>query len=197
MNTHKQQRQMELLIGLGFIVATFAYATGNSLLSDYLANPLNDGNAFLGAALEIVNSIAVASVGYLSYKRLKDYNKNTMTLYKYARYFEALILFIGTVSLWFLSTSAPEVQIAFRTGCFNVTMLVFGTASILYCLQLYKTRLTYQWLSLLGVIGYLSLTVYALLGLFHVPVSMFLFAPGGIFELVFPLVVMVRGFRGA
>jgi hypothetical protein len=57
-----------------------------------------------------------------------------------------------------------------------------------------------SWLARLGIVGYVAIALSAPLDVFGIasldsPVGMLLYVPGAVFELVLPILLIVRGFR--
>eukprot|EP00003_Mantamonas_plastica_P017076 TRINITY_DN2849_c0_g1_i1.p3 TRINITY_DN2849_c0_g1~~TRINITY_DN2849_c0_g1_i1.p3 ORF type:complete len:122 (-),score=49.88 TRINITY_DN2849_c0_g1_i1:430-795(-) len=79
--------------------------------------------------------------------------------------------------------------------CFNFAMLSLGVGSIPFCLTLWKKQLCPSWMALLGLIGYICLIASAVLDMFGADavVTGSLFAPGGLFEIIFPIQLIVNG----
>src|SRR5918998_854301 len=73
--------------------------------------------------------------------------------------------------------------------------IALGLGSIPFCYLLYRTRLIPRWMAVLGLIGYAALLIGGLLELFGLNLSMIHFAPGGLFELILPIWLIVKGFN--
>ncbi len=76
-------------------------------------------------------------------------------------------------------------------------MIALGLGSLPFCYLLYRARLIPRSLSVLGLIGYAALFIGGLVGLFGLNLSMMHFLPGGIFELVLPIWLIVKGFTAS
>ena len=72
-------------------------------------------------------------------------------------------------------------------------MLVLGIGSIPMCLALLKHKITPSWLAIWGVIGYAVFAFGFLMELFGKEWSMYLLAPGGLWEVTFAIWLIVRG----
>jgi hypothetical protein len=77
-----------------------------------------------------------------------------------------------------------------------------GTAGLVLSFLLLRSRLVTQWLCILGIVGYAAL----LLGVagsvlsitdIHSGAGVLFLAPGGLFELVLPLVLIFKGLKPA
>ena len=81
---------------------------------------------------------------------------------------------------------------------FQIAMIALGAGSLLLCYVLYKFRLVPRALSVLGFVGYIAIFAYGLLEIFAQNIGFIgsvLFAPGAIFEIAFPLWLIVKGFN--
>ncbi|MBW3606035.1 MAG: DUF4386 family protein, partial [Actinobacteria bacterium] len=70
---------------------------------------------------------------------------------------------------------------------------------MLSCL-LYKAQLVPTWLSWLGIVGYIAIVAAIPTTLLNIAtldsgVGMLLYVPGGLFELLLPILLIARGFR--
>ena len=74
-------------------------------------------------------------------------------------------------------------------------MIALGLGSLPFCYLLYKSRLIPRWLSGLGFIGYVALLTSALLEVFGYSAGMTLYLPGALFELIFPIWLIAKGFN--
>jgi len=72
-------------------------------------------------------------------------------------------------------------------------MVVLGIGSFLLCVALYRYRLVPRLLAGFGFVGYAALLTSSCLSLTGQEVSPLLFAPGAVFEIAFPLWLMIKG----
>lgn len=174
-------RTTATIVGVLFIIATVTYAVGNGLIES--------GYIWGGIALELVNSIAVVSIAILFVPILKPYSLPIAYGYLATRIAEAVILTVGAfVPLVSLTMSGYYTA-------FQLAMLVLGVGSLFFCYLLYQTRLIPRPLSILGLVGYGAIAVYGFTELLGSSIGMILFVPGGIFEILFPLWLIVKGFN--
>jgi hypothetical protein len=75
-----------------------------------------------------------------------------------------------------------------------MAMITLGAGSLALCYVLYVARLVPRAISLLGVAGYVALFVSGWLATLGSDLGVLLFIPGAIFEVVFPLWLIIRGF---
>jgi Domain of unknown function (DUF4386) len=78
---------------------------------------------------------------------------------------------------------------------FQVAMIALGLGSMPFCYLLYKTKLIPRYISVLGLIGYATLLTAALLEVFGYSTGLVLYLPGALFEIVFPVWLIVKGFN--
>lgn len=199
---YNHNRRMDIAIGLSFIIATIFYASGSGMVTEALTSTvINMRTLLTGVLLEIGNSATVIALGVLFLERFKNKNKTLIIGYAITRAVEAVLLIVGSLfALLALKSSSSEilqVALVLREGFFSAAMLVLGIYSAVFFAYLYKESIGPRWLMGLGVVGYIMTSVYALImigtGLTVNP--LFLFVPGGIFEIVLPLWLIFKGFN--
>jgi Domain of unknown function (DUF4386) len=80
---------------------------------------------------------------------------------------------------------------------YQIAMLVLGIGSLMFCYVLYQSKLIPRFLSAWGFVGYAALAMGALLELFGLKVGLLYSIPGGLFELIFPIWLIVKGFNSS
>jgi hypothetical protein len=145
-----------------------------------------------GLALVAANSVAVAVVGVLGQRLLRDHHPRAATVYLGARVTEAILLAGGI----FLHQLADATD-ADNTG-YLLAMIALGVGS----LPFWHAAGRGHWLSnrfaLWGIAGYLVLACGALLELTTGrEVTIIAAVPGGLFEFAIGLYLLVRGFGTA
>lgn len=188
-----QKRTYEVVIGISFIVATLCYSTGSNLITTSIAHSQMNLTTYLGILLELINSIAVLVIGILISKLLKVKHKALSQSYLAARVFEALMLGFGALSPLIISN--VDLVNTIRLVSFNTGMISLSLVSLWLCYSLFKYRYVHSLLALTGLVGYLTLGIYSMLTLIGYPASMLLFIPGAVFEIVFPIYLMVKGMK--
>ena len=168
-------------IGIFFLLAFLAYGIGSQLFES-----TNNPEKYLGALLIVTNSVIVLFIGILLRKTLKLYNPAVGNIYLFTRIFEALALAVIVLTL------APKVSISGDLG-YKLAMLVLGIGSIPMCLTLLKHKITPSWLAIWGAIGYAVFAFGFLMELFGKEWSLYLLAPGGLWEITFGIWLIVRG----
>ena len=193
MNLIYKKRNYEKSIGVLFLLATLSYGIGNQLITQSLKNS-NQSTLFIGMGLEVINSLIVCAIGWLSYGLLKTLDKSIIRGYFLSRFTEGILLAIGSLSLIFVSRFDLESIVKFRDYTFALAMLVLGLFSIRYFKHLLKKNIAPRWLLSIGVLGYISLSIYALSFILIGILPMWLFIPGAIFEVVFPIYLIIKGY---
>lgn len=205
-------RKTSAAIGGLFLLAIFAYATGNGLFESLLKGPASIGDhtaqAATGACLMLLNSLAVAGIGVLMLPVLTPYSKTMAYGYLSARLIESIVLIVGIISLLSLlpisraTVGDPQllqtlVAVA-RHGQFaayQIAMAVLGVGSVLFCYGLFQLNLIPRFMAVWGLIGYLLLATGAVLELFGIPIGIIMAIPGGLFELAVGLFLIFKGFK--
>ena len=164
------------LIGAFFLLAFLAYGIGRQLFES-----TDDPEKYLGASLIIANSVMVLFIGILLRKTLKLYNPTVGNIYLFTRIFEALALL----------TILLNGNVSDDLGYFPA-MLVLGIGSIPMCLTLLKHKITPSWLAIWGAAGYAVFAFGFLMELFGKVWSMYLLGPGGLWEVVFAVWLIMR-----
>lgn len=207
------------LAGACFLIPLLAYGIGSNLISSLAAEPghvlsiaSSRPQMMTGALLLVINSLSVTAIAVLLYPVLKRYSTRTGLWYLVARMMEALILIVGLIGLLLLFTLGTEsaktnpadptcTNLFFQMGrqsnfwAYHLAMIILGLGSIPFCYLLFRERLIPAFLSILGLLGYSLLALGACLELFGYSVGILLSLPGGLFELIFGVWLMLKGFR--
>jgi hypothetical protein len=186
-------RKIAIAVGVLFFTATLSYGVGSALITSALEAPddLNPNNTQvgIGVVLEAINSAAVVCIGVLLFPILRRYSERMALGYAGARIIESVLLIVGALSALLLLT------LRWHELTFEVAMIALGAGSLLLCYILYKAKLVPRAISVLGFVGYIALFVYGLSEIFGLNIGLVLFIPGGIFEIVFPLWLIIKGFN--
>ena len=209
------------MVGLLFLVATATYMIGSGLLAsvmavpDYLAQVYpNQAQVFTGALLQLVDTAAVVAIGLIMFPILKRHSPTLALSYVATRVLECAFLAAGAIkSLALIPLSAAYLQAgAADSGYFEtlgalyqaesllnyqVGMAVLGLGSIFFCYLLYTSKLIPRALSLLALIGYVALLCGALLEMAGYGFGLWFYIPGGLFELILPFWLFVKGFNSS
>lgn len=207
------------IVGALILLATATYMFGEGLLAtilnapDYLRHVApNSTQVVIGVLLRFVDAAAVAAIGILLFPIVRKHNEAIALSYAATRIIECVLLLVaGICSLSLITLSqeygqagAPDasyvqafggVLVAQSSLAFQIAMIALGLGSLPFCSLLYRTRLIPRPLSVLGMIGYAALFIGGLVELFGLNLSMMHFLPGGIFELIFPIWLIAKGFN--
>jgi len=207
------------VIGVLFLVSTGAYMIGSGLLDpvlnrpDFLANLFPDRtNVVTGSFLELINAMAVAGIAMLMYPILKKHNEAFALGYFGSRIMESVLLIISAIgplvlialSKNYISVGTPKgsyfqtignLLLEAHSVLFQMAMIVLSLGSLLLCNVLYRSRFVPRFLSVIGFIGYAALLVSGCLVILGEEIGPVLYVPGAIFEIVFPVWIIVKGFN--
>ncbi|MBU7320011.1 DUF4386 domain-containing protein [Paenibacillus oleatilyticus] len=213
-------RRSAVIVGVLFLIATAAYISGNALIEsmmnapDYLRDVyLKKDQVILGVLLELINSVAVVGIAIVLFPILKRHNEKIALGYIGFRVMEAMLLIVGTIgpllrvklSQEYIQAGAPTHSYFHTIGAlaaegsflaFQLAMIVLGLYSLVFCTLLYRSKLIPRFLSVLGLIGYASLSASAIVELMGYN-GMVLYAPGALFEIIMPLWLIVKGFNSS
>ena len=168
------------IVGALFLAAFVCYGVGSALVD----RPV-------GAALMLLNSVVVATIGALVFGIFRRRHLRTATTYLVARAVEAALLAVGVLSL--ISMRSPEGN----DLAYQFAMLTLGVGSVPFCWALQRDRFGPGWLAVWGIVGYVVLAVGALLELIGLSAGLALAIPGGLFEVALGLTLIARGFPEA
>lgn len=202
----KLQRKSEIIIGLLFFIATASYMLGSGLIESVLQgnNTININNkqVRIGVLLELINSAAVVGIAALIFPLLRKYSESMTMIYVSARIVESVLLLICAIGpLLLISFNQVEAQqlnsmiTLLNNYLFQVAMLSLSAGSIFLCYVMYMNKLIPRALTILGFVGYLLLLVSGLLVIIGYEGTVFLYIPGALFEIIFPLWLIIKGFN--
>lgn len=164
----------------GLVLAAFLLYGGGSALVD----SGNDG----GALMMLLNSLAVAAIGVVALPVLQRTDPLAATGYLTTRILEAALLAVGTALV--LSPATEEAA----DVIYWFAMIALGLGSLPFCRALLRARLVPPPLAVWGLFGYACLAAGAVLEVLDVGGGLLLSAPGGLFEVAFGVLLLVRGF---
>ncbi|MFE0590767.1 DUF4386 domain-containing protein [Micromonospora echinospora] len=164
------------LVGAFVLLAFVCYGIGSALAGQ-----------FAGTTLVVLNSVMVAAIGVLVFRALRRPHPASAWTYLVARGAEAFLLTAGIVLLDRAGAGAADVA-------YQVAMVSLALGSLPLCLTLRRRRWVPGWLAIWGFGGYALLATGAAAELMGAKVGLVLAIPGGLFELVFGLLLLVRGF---
>jgi hypothetical protein len=165
------------IVGVLFLAAFFCYGVGSAL-----------ADRAVGAALMLLNSVVVATIGVLVFRVFRRPHPRTSAAYLIARGLEAILLAVGVVGLVSMR-SAEANNLAYQGA-----MLVLGVGSVPFCLALLRDQFVPRRLAIWGMVGYAVLAAGALLELLGLAVGLVFAIPGGLFEVALGLILMALSF---
>jgi hypothetical protein len=177
----------------------------------------NRTQVIIGVLIAFFDALAVVGIAVLLFPILKKQNESIALGYVAIRTAEFPILLVWllspllliTVSQEYLKAGAPDassfetlgaVLIALRLWSWQLIYIINGVATLMLAYLLYQSRLIPRSISVLGLIGgavLLAGTSAAMLGLIDVDqgAGMLAVLPGGLFEFILPIWLIVKGFN--
>jgi hypothetical protein len=207
------------IVGSLILTATVTYIIGSGLIGSILDAPdylrqvyQNSTQMVSGVLIMFVAATANVGIGVLLFSILRKHSEPVALGYVVTRIFDgagvvvsgSFALLLIALSQGYVQAGAPDASYLQELGillvagsetAFVVTMIALGLGSIPFCYLLYRTRLIPRSIAVLGLIGYAALFIGSSLELFGLNLSMIHYAPGGLFELIFPIWLIVKGFN--
>ena len=186
-------RWVATTVGILFVVQMVTAMFGTSLIQAFVDGDTDRLPLTVGVLLMICAGLVVVTIGLLMYPVLKDINP------RLARWYPALRITECTVSAVCGVYLLAQLQVVP-----NHLLWIYvptGLGGIILTYLLLVSRLVPRAIALLGLVGYVSLTIGVpldLLGLLDMTAGagLLLVVPGGLFELVFlPIWLIAKGFR--
>jgi Domain of unknown function (DUF4386) len=180
------------LVGVLFLTSTAAFSVGSALIASYFSGDRPEPSTLLaGVLLEVYTGLAVAGIGLAMLPLLRCHDARLARAYLVLRVLECLaIVIVGAYML----ARRRELQ--------HDDLLIYSftaVGGIILSYLLLVSGLIPRLLSMLGMVGYLVLLAgipAALIGIADLDTgwgTIFL-VPGGLFELILPLLLLVKGF---
>ena len=179
-------------VGILFVVQMITAMFGTSMIQGFVDGNPDRGSMTAGVVLMACSGLAVVAIGLLMYPVLKQVNATLAFWYPTLRVVECLVS--AACGIYLLATS--EVVPNHLLWVYVPT----GIGGMILCYLLLVGRLVPRPISLLGLVGYASLTVGVPLDLLGVldmsaGAGLLLMVPGGLFELVvLPIWLVAKGF---
>lgn len=170
------------IVGLCILTAFPLFGGGQALLENELH--------WLGLFMCLSNSVAVITIGFLMRPVIATTTPRTGNIYLVARITEGVLLGISAIAfqsrfLGFTITSDVFYQLG---------MIALGLGSLPMCRWLIGSKLVPPMLGRLGVVGYLCLVAAMIASANGLETaSMALLLPGAVFEVMFGLILVLRG----
>jgi hypothetical protein len=212
-----RDRKTAVLVGALFLVATATFLASSMLITPILSSPdylaavgKNSTLVVAAALLALIDGVAVVGIAAALYPILKLRHTSLAVGYAGMRTAELAIIAVYVLCpLLLVSISRSETAtdsgataallVALRYWTLMIVYLFNGVAGLLLSFMLLRTRLVPRTLSVLGLVGYAALLAGAVLdalGLISTAsgAGAIALAPGGLFELVLPIWLFIRGF---
>jgi hypothetical protein len=209
------------LVGALFLVATATFFVSSAVLTPFLLTVGSPGHlaavgksstlVIAAALIAFIDGLAVVGIAAALYPILRVRHPELALAYAGMRIAELAIIAAYVLSpLLLVSLSRSEIAadsattatllVALRHWTLMFVYLFNGVAGLMLAYMFLRTRLVPRALSVLGLVGYAGLFVGAsldALGLVDTASGSGLVAlvPGGLFELVLPIWLFVRGFK--
>ena len=215
-------RKTAIIVGLLFITATATSILGGSFIASVIDSPddflnvsANENQIVIGCLLVLVDALAVIFIAILMFPILKKHNEGLALGYVGLRIFEGVVFIIGVISILVILTLSQDyvggtldasyfqALVALLLGVYDWSWLVgplifFALSTLPFYYLLYQSKLIPQWLSGWGLIGGILVTLFGLLAMFGFDttstISMFLFLPIAVQEMVLAVWLIVKGF---
>lgn len=191
--TRKSRRTTATSVGGLFILQMLSAMVGTSLMQAFVDGDTGRGPLTLGVALMMCSGLAVVAIGLLMYPILKEVSPRLAPWYPTLRITECLVSAACGAYLLAQSEVVPHHLLW--------VYLPTGLGGIVLTYLLLVSGLVPRPIALLGLVGYIALTVGVPLDLMGAldmdeGAGLALLAPGGLFELVFlPAWLIAKGFR--
>ena len=179
-------------VGVLFVVQMITAMFGTSLIQAFVDGDTDRVPLRAGVLLMMCSGLAVVAIGLLMYPVLREVNPRLARWYPVLRITECIVSAACGVYLLAQSQVVP-----------NHLLWVYvptGVGGIILTYVLLNSRLVPRAIALLGLVGYVSLTIGVPLDLLGVlgmgkGAGLLLVVPGGLFELVFlPIWLIAKGF---
>jgi hypothetical protein len=188
-------RRTAVVVGVLFLSFTVTFFIGNTLIHSYFSSATKPaGTLIIGVLLIGLSGLADAAVGLAMRPVLTPYAPVRSQVYFVLRVAEGLAVLAACA--YFLTSRSQWNDYALPAYALS------AVAGLVLTPVLLTSRLVPWSLSVLGIVGYALLlagVICNLLGIadigWHVsPAGIVFLAPGGLFELLFPLLLIARGF---
>lgn len=173
-------RNTARIVGALFIITMIGGMVNAYLVDSLLFASLADVfpkrmNILIGSLLMLIMSTGIVGIAILLFPILNQYNNAIAVTYVSFRSMECVFLLVGViVSLVFIPLSeeyikagAPGqshfqaiamVALKVRDSAYQIAMLILGIGSLMFCYLLFQTKLVPRFISVVGLIGYTSLS---------------------------------------
>ena len=203
-------RKTAIIVGALFFVQTASYLFGNALFRSAAetATAGNDAQALAGVFLQFVNSAAVIGIGVMMFPVLGRFREGPALGYTATKVMESALLMVSALFAMLTvqaggsvlgagngTTASGPLMMEGYDFAFQLAMIALGAGSMFLMYVLYKARLVPRALTVLGTVGYVALFASGWLEIAGFDIAEALYVPGGLFEILFPLWLIIRGFN--
>jgi len=219
-------RKTAIIVGVLFLTATATAMLGDSLIGsilnapDYLMNVYpNRTQVIIGVLIAFIDGLAVVGIAVLLFPILKKHNEPIALGYVGIRTAEFPLILVWLISPLLLITLSQEyvkagdpdassfqtlgaVLLALRHWAWRLIYIINGVASLMLAYLLYQSKLIPRSISVLGLIGGAVLLLGTSLDMFGLldvnqGAGLLTVLPGGLFELILPIWLFVKGFNSS
>ncbi|WP_353950196.1 DUF4386 domain-containing protein [Knoellia sp. S7-12] len=206
------------LIGALFLLGFLSYGTGALLVASVIGDdgflatlPAHQTALVLGAVLMLVNTAVDIGKAVLIFPVIDRWGRRTALTYLATMIFEVALMAVGALALLMLLPLARQAAsgqldtgVAQSLGslavdanelAYQIGQMSLGFGAMFLAYLLVRSGLIPRPLAILGLVGYATHMLGALLELFGIHLSMVLLIPGGIFEVSIAVWLLVKGFR--
>jgi MFS family permease len=213
-------RRTAVLVGALFLLSTATFILSNALITpllnspNFLAEVSNHTQLMVAATLiGLIEGIATVGIAVALYPILKRQHPALALGYTGMRIAELAVAAVGfglggllLVTLSATAANGPTSEmlgtllVALRPWTLMLVYLYTALGGLMLSYMLLRTRLIPRGLSVLGLIGYAALLLASMLDMLGIidlvaGVGLVWLVPGGLFELLLPIWLFVRGFN--
>jgi len=219
--TTASTRKTAVLIGLLFLAATAAFIFADSLTTGVLNSPgfpagaSGQTGALATSAVLLGGQLGVVGIAVLLFPLVKRHGEALALAHVGFRVAElAASLFYLAIPLMVIELgaglrdgtidgpAAASLGASLKMQHGVATLLIYlvtTIAGLCMSILLYRSRLIPRWIAILGIVGYPTLLAGCVLDMFGVVdvtqgVGLVALVPGGIFEVILPIWLIVKGF---
>lgn len=206
------------IIGAMILLAMAASVAGNLILQPVLQSEnflvsISDkqSSIHLFGFLMLINSLAVAAAGIVSFTAIKDHQPLVATSYLATRIAEAVILAVGFIAILALTNLGQQFSdqgrlanpaleslgkslIATNWFAYHTAMVALGYGSLAFVWCLMKLGLAPRLLCMLGLLGYTILATASVANILGYDPGLIVTLPTFVFEVSLGLYLVVKGF---
>ena len=206
------------IIGAMILLAMAVSITGNLILmpviqaEDFLASISDKQSSIhLFGFFMLINSLAVAVAGIVSFSVFRDTQPLVATTYLATRIAEAVILAVGFIAILALTTVGQQFSdqgqlansaleslgkslIATNWFAYHTAMVALGYGSLVFVWCVMKLGLAPRMLCMLGLLGYTILGTASVANILGYDPGLIITLPTFVFEVSLGLCLVVKGF---